>query len=182
MIAAFSLVQIEMYFEKSSRSFHKLTVLSLAIIFIAVSLPTMQSSIRRILTMTNQIVSYQSPFNQTTYENLVFINKYIKNNDLIIADIETSWKAPSFSGKVIAALNPQAFIADTPDRERAIEAFFNTGTDKAKRLNILQQYRPVFLLLDNQHIESANIKQELTDFIQVIEQNEKYRLFKIQLP
>lgn len=132
--------------------------------------------------MTNQLMNHQSPFNKTTFGNLVFIDKYVKNDDLVIADIDTGWMVPSFGGKVIAALHPQAFITGMPEREQAIAAFFNSPLNEAQRLQILRQYQPVFLLLDMQNPRSATIQKELSEFIQLIEQNEKYRLFKIQLP
>jgi hypothetical protein len=181
VLTAFGLIQLEAFFEKSYRSLHSLFVYSLALILFAVSLPTMQTSLRRVLTITNQLINHQNPFNKTTFGNLVFINQYVTSNDLVIADIETSWMAPSFGGKVIGALHPQAFVVDMPARNQAITAFFNSQLNKAQRLEILRQYQPKFLILDIQNPHSSTIQEELSEFIQIIDQNVKYRLFSIRL-
>ena len=182
VLTAFGLIQLEVFFEKSYRSLHCLFVCSLALVLFAVSLPTMQTSLRKILTIANQLKNHQSPFNKTTFGNLVFINQHVTSNDLVIADIETSWMAPSFGGKVIGAMHPQAFVADMPERNQAITEFFNSQLNKAQRLEILRQYQPKFLILDIQNPHSAAIQEELSEFIQLIEQNAKYRLFSVRLP
>lgn len=144
------------------------------------SLTWLPSTLTRMLTIVNQASKHQSINNQITYKNLLFISKYLKHNDLVLSDIETSWLIPTFGGKVIAALHPQAFIPDLLTRQKNIEVFFHSDTGKDQRLSILRQYHPDFLVLDQQLINASLIEAELADFVEFVDGNNQYKLYKIR--
>ena len=140
----------------------------------------LHSASTRMLTIVKQISLQQSFSNQITFKNLLFISKYVHGNDLVLSDLETSWLIPTFGGKIIATLHPQAFIPDLLTRQRDLETFFDAGTNKDERLDILRQYHPKFLLLDQKHPLSTFIANELANYIELIDENAQYKLFKVR--
>ena len=145
-----------------------------------ISLSWLPSTFTRMLTIVNHASKHLDVSNQITYKNLLFISNYLRNNDLVLSDIETSWLIPTFGGRVVAALHPQAFIPDLLTRQSDIDVFYQVDTSKDQRLKILERYRPRYLLLDQKLSQSNLIEHELTDFIELIDQNDQYKLYKIE--
>ncbi len=158
------------------KSYH---VLLISILFI-LSMSWLPFATTRLLTLVNQIYKNTFFVNQNTYKNLVFLNRYISSDQLVLSDINTSWLVPSFGGKVIAALHPQAFVDDFFDRQTDINIFFDSHSTIEQRINIIRKYKPHFLLLDLQNEVSSIIENDFKHLIELLDSNERFRLFKFQ--
>lgn len=152
----------------------------LVIFLLLFSFSWLPASITRFLTISHQVSNNQKIINETTYKNITFIKKHLKSDSLILADIDTSWIVPTFAGKVIAALHSQAFVDDMFEREYDLNVFFNVETKLQKRLDFLFKYKPTFLLLDLTNPQSSAIEDNLSRYLELIDENIQYRLFKIQ--
>lgn len=104
----------------------------------------------RSLTALNSVRIGRQVSNQQMYANLTFLPRFVKPGDVVLSDIETSWLVPTFSGKVIAGLHAQAFVADHDMRVRDLIRFFDPQSDSVDRHAIIETYHPGFLLLDKQ--------------------------------
>ncbi len=104
----------------------------------------------RSLTVVNSLRIGRQVSNQQMYAHLTFLPRFVKPGDVVLSDIETSWLVPTFSGKVIAGLHAQAFVADHESRMKDLTRFFDPQTDARDRHAIIEAYHPAFLLLDKQ--------------------------------
>jgi hypothetical protein len=102
----------------------------------------------RSLTVANNLVSGRQLSIQLLYGNLGFITRFLKQNDVVLSDIQTSWMIPSFGGKVVAALHPLPFVPDHATRTEDLIRFFNTESTDTERTRIQQKYQPKFLVLN----------------------------------
>lgn len=179
--AAIGLAQFESNIEKSNRLFCNIYRTLLIIILLTLTLISITPIANRLITITHQVIKHQVINNQVTYKNIVFIKNYVHSDQLVLSDTQTSWIIPTFGGKVIAALHPQAFVSDSTNRQHDIDLFFNLKTTKDQRIEILNKYHPKFLLLDLNHPSSALIEKNLSEFINPLAGNTQYRLFSIQI-
>jgi len=51
------------------------------------------------ITILSQIYKSENVVNKSTYNNLVFISKYVFSGQLMLSDINARWLVTSFSGK-----------------------------------------------------------------------------------
>jgi hypothetical protein len=86
---------------------------------------------------------------------LFFIKRYVKSGELVICNPVFSRYVPGLGGK--AAFNPYAdyWIPDNTDRLTEVQLFFGTG-DSVMRKNILEKYRPSFLLFSSAEKQRMN--------------------------
>lgn len=105
----------------------------------------------RAMTVARSILIDRPISNQQSYKDLLFLKKFVDDNDLILADIKTSWLIPTISGKVIAAQHPQAFIEDYESRVKDLNSFFMESTTQSQRMAFLIKYKPDYLLLDKKN-------------------------------
>ena len=180
VIAANGLTRFEFGLQKTYINTIKIYHLLLIYALLALSLNWLPSTVTRLLTIGNQISKNKSFVNQISYKNLVFIKNFINPDQLVLADIETSWLVPTFGGKVIAALHPQAFVPDTFDRQRDLNMFFSTDTNKEQRIEMIHKYRPQFLLLDLSKPTTSQIERDLHQFIEPINSNDQYLLLRLR--
>jgi len=178
VLAAVGIAQFEMKIEMTCLVVCRLYRILLLSLLVALSGTWLPYVATRVLTIVNQLSKNNNFINQVTYKNLVFINKLVSPDQLVIADLETSWMIPTFSGRVIAALHPQAFVNDINERNNDVVAFFNIETKKQERIDIINKYRPQFLLLDLNKTTSSQIQSDLSQLIEPLYTNEQYRLFR----
>lgn len=176
--AACVLAQLESNFEKTHLIASNIYRSLLFIFLVVCSFAWLPSSSSRLLTIANQIRKHHSFINKVTYKNLIFIKDHIASNQLVLSDLQTSWLIPTFNGKVIAALHPQAFIPDALVRQQDINIFFNENTTNDERMVIINKYHPEFLLLNVNNPSSYLIERNLSEFIELLDSNDQYRLFK----
>jgi hypothetical protein len=146
-------------------------------------LPLMSQTIPRALTIANSIALGRPIANQQSYKYLVFLEDAIKPNSLVLSDIETSWKIPTFNGKVIAALHAQAFVPDDNDRRSDVANFFDRRASADTRLAIIERYKPEYLLLDKR---AQYDWSQLSDAYSgasnegLVYENEQYQLIRLK--
>lgn len=181
ILAAGGISQLELNLEKTCSMACKLYRILLIVTLLSLSLYWVPYVATRLLTIANQIIKNNSFINQVSYKNLVFIKNFVTSDQLVLADLDTSWMIPTFGGKVIAALHPQAFIVDIFDRQNDVDSFFSVDANKESRLKVINKYRPQFLLLDLTKPVSKIIENELSEFLVQINSNDQYRLFEVLL-
>ena len=156
--------------------------LVLALILIGFSLPWLYATSMRAMTVVNSIWIGRPVSNQQSYKNLLFLQNYVKRDDLVLTDIKTSWLVPTIAGKVLAAQHPQAFIVDHQKRAEDLALIFNQNTQIEQRNLLIKKYQPRFILLDKNNkplsklIEDSMINNRMG---KLIYENEQYLLFQV---
>ncbi len=173
------IAHLECIISKSYSGFIRTYQMLLIVTLFFLSLSWLPSSTTRLLTLAHQFSKNNIFDNQHTYKHLVFIQRFVKSDQLVLSDMNTSWKVPTFGGKVIASLHPQAFILDTFERQQDIDIFFNAQTNKDQRLKLISKYKPHFLLLDLHNASTNFIENDLSQLIELIDSNEQYRLYRL---
>jgi hypothetical protein len=72
----------------------------------------------------------------------------VPRTSVTMASERAGWPLPTYGGRIVAALHPQAFIADLAQRERDVATFFNPATAKAARRRLLCRYGAGYILVD----------------------------------
>jgi hypothetical protein len=145
--------QVIVNYEKLTKFKHEFFYYSIQFIFLLILLATnfswIKESAQRSLTVLNSIRLERAIFNQTTFAEYTFLTNYAKPNDLIIADLTSSWIIPAFSGKVIATLLPDPMLKDGEERTNDMVKFFDYNANNERRCEIIRKYNPEFLFLLN---------------------------------
>ena len=149
------------------------------------SMPWLIATSTRALTVANSIRLGRPISNQHSYKDLLFLEKQVGANSVVLSDINTSWIVPSIRGKVVGALHPQAFVPDQKQRFDDVNTFFDAASNFEQQLAIAKKYRASFLLLNKQR--TPHYQTLLQDFTtegrgQVTHTSDKYILIKLSLP
>lgn len=152
------------------------------IFFAYVSMPTIKDSISRFLTLANSIRINRQILSEITYKDLSLISQHVYKDRIVLTDLETSGKIPSFGGKVVASPHPLAFIKDDNDRRAAVEMFFSSEATATQRHKILKDYMPDFLLINKQAPEdySSAFHFVLDSGATLILETSRYSLFEMR--
>jgi hypothetical protein len=108
------------------------------------------------------------------------LGNYLKEGDVVLSDLYTSWSVPVYTGaKIIALYHTSPHIHDNQERIQAIETFFNSATSSAARKRILEHYGVTHILLNFQ-IAGKNIEPALKEAgFEVIVHNDMFCLFAV---
>jgi len=108
------------------------------------------------------------------------LGSYLKEGDVVLSDLYTSWSVPVYTGaKIIALYHTSPHIHDNQERIQAIETFFNSATSSAARKRILEHYGVTHILLNFQ-IAGKNIEPALKEAgFEVIVHNDMFCLFAV---
>jgi len=148
---AFSImiVKYELKIRNFNNNIYSFIQLSFLIILIFLNASWIKESTHRALTIANSIRIGRPVFNETTFSDYTFLKQYTGHNDLIMADLNSSWIIPAFSGKVIATMLPAALVKDVESRTNDMVNFYHFNAPIDRRCNIMNIYKPKFLFLIN---------------------------------
>jgi len=102
----------------------------------------------------------------------------IDENALVMTDVETGFTLPAFTGKVVAPLRGDVFLADRRERNRAVRTFFAPNTPDDIREMILNRYKVTHILIAEKGL-SPDILSYIMRIAQEIDVDTTDRLFKI---
>ena len=86
------------------------------------------------------------------YEKLAFLENYVQPESVILSDSLSNNLIPVFNGKVIGTTRPLYWVENLPKRRSDVYTFFLKETPDSVRQQILQLYRPNYVLLDHTFI------------------------------
>jgi hypothetical protein len=120
-------------------------------------------------------ISYLSP-NRMQRE----LARYLKEGDIVLSDLYTSWSVPVYTGaKIIALYHSAPHVRDNRERVKALEIFFNAATSPEERQTILKRYGVTHILL-NYQIAGKKIEPALQKAgFDVIAHNDMFCLFSV---
>jgi hypothetical protein len=119
-------------------------------------------STSRLLTIANSLYLGRPVASQISYRDLVFLKDHVQQDDIVLADIESSWILPSLAGKAVATKHPLAFVPDWFLRKGDMIDFFDPKTTAQARAAILKKYQPKYLLIKK--IDGIPWKEILAQF------------------
>lgn len=146
---AIFIIKQELTLKKFNQDIYLFTQLIFIIILVIFNASWIKESTQRTLTIANSFRIGRPIFNEITFSDYTFLKQYIGQNDLIIADLNSSWIIPAFSGKVIATMLPAPLVKDVISRTNDMVSFFNLNTSAETRCRIINVYKPKFLFLIN---------------------------------
>jgi hypothetical protein len=79
----------------------------------------------------------------TDYEALF---RGTRRDDVTLALPEDGWGIPTYGGKIVAPLKPQAFVKDLTRRTADVKRFFRAGTSAQERRSIIDRYHATYVL------------------------------------
>ena len=126
-------------------------------------------------TQSHLLLNYTSP-NQMQRD----LARYLRDGDVVLSDIYTSWSIPVFTGaKIIALYHTPPHVRDNQERINALEMFYNPTTTNEERWGILKHYRVTHILLNFQ-IAGKDIEPAIKEMgCSVITQNNTLCLFSV---
>ena len=176
------IIKYETKLKYFNRNIYFLFQLSFLILLVILNASWFKDSTQRALSIANSIRIGRPVFNEISFSNYSFLKHHIGQNDLIIADLNSSWIIPAFSGKVIATMLPAALVKDVETRTNDMVTFFNSHTSAEIRCNIILKYKPKFLFLLNPpdpNFESLNNQFGPNNSGIIIYKNLKFTLIEI---
>lgn len=139
----------ELKLKNFNRNIYLLTQLIFIILLVIFNASWLKESTQRALTIANSIRIGRPIFNEITFSEYTFLKRYTGHDDLIIADLNSSWIIPAFSGKVIATMLPAPLVKDVVSRTNDMVSFFDLNASDEMRCKIIKLYKPKFLFLIN---------------------------------
>ena len=122
------------------------TVLVCLLVFF--SFEAINTASTRLLSAANSVRLGRAVFSEALYKDYNFIPAYVPAGSTVFANLEVSWRLPSFDTKIVAAKHPLAFVPDAEQRRQDVALFFAEGTTSAARLALLTKYRADYVLID----------------------------------
>ena len=107
----------------------------------------LHQSMTRLLTIGNSIYLGRPIASQISYRDLMFLKDYLQHDDVVLADIESSWILPTLAGKAVATKHPLAFVPDWYLRKEDVIDFFGAKTPAQTRAALVKKYQPQYLLI-----------------------------------
>ncbi|MGD0118366.1 MAG: hypothetical protein ABSD30_09890 [Candidatus Binatus sp.] len=74
--------------------------------------------------------------------------------DVVLSDIQTSWRIPSTRGRVLAALHYELFVPDQPQRTIDLNNFFSSDNE-AERDAVIRKYGVAWIVLNRNRLGDA---------------------------
>lgn len=134
---------------------------------------TLNTQNKKVITVALDGIRGQKNHNNSS---TLFLAEYTQQYDVILSDLETSWKIPTYGGKVIASKHPAHWVDDHDKRRVDLQQFFSNDTKVNEKSEIIERYRVNYILIDTKkirHYESFYI------FGDTIYENKKFILIKI---
>jgi hypothetical protein len=100
------------------------------------------------LTVANSIYLGRPISSQIGYKYLIFLKDYVGHDDVVLADIASSWILPTIAGKAAATTHPLALVPEWWNRKMAVIEVFEPNTSADRRTEILRQFNPQYLLIN----------------------------------
>ncbi len=109
------------------------------------------------------------------HEEFERLGRHVEQYDVILSDIDTSWKIPAFAGKVLAASNGLAFIEDHGTRGFDQKTFFSKGISPEVKFSILKKYQVDYIFINK--ISTAEL-QTYFNFGNLVYETKNFLLIK----
>jgi hypothetical protein len=108
------------------------------------------------------------------------MKKYLREGDVVLSDLYSSWSIPVYTGaKIIALFHTPPHVDDNVERIRAVETFYDSATTCEERRAILERYGVTHVLLNFQ-ITGKDIEPRLQEMgFPVSARGESFCLFSV---
>jgi hypothetical protein len=112
------------------------------------------------------------------YERYRFLEVYVKENEVVLADSQSGWFIPAFAGRVVAWDHPLYFISDEAERLSARDEFFKAGASDSLRARIIRRYYVNYILIDKKKKENEILVGKIASYGSVIFQSADFILVR----
>ncbi|MFC1565419.1 hypothetical protein ACFL4B_00555 [Candidatus Neomarinimicrobiota bacterium] len=112
------------------------------------------------------------------YSGYNILKNNVKQYDVILSDLSTSWIIPTFGGKVIASQHPAHWIDDHNVRRQDLERFFSKEIKYSDKIAIIHHYQADYIFINRNMVENY---QSYYDFGNIVSEDKNFILIKIEL-
>lgn len=111
------------------------------------------------------------------------LKNHLRDGDVVLSDIYSSWSIPVYTGaKIIALFHTSPHVDDNLERIKAVETFYDPETTNESRKAILEEYQITHLLL-NFLITGRDLEPLLKEMdFPVVARSKDFCLFSISQP
>ena len=113
-----------------------------------------------------------------SYKDYEVLGRYVDQYAVVLSDINTSWKIPTFAGKTIASKHPVAYVDDHNIRRNDQKKFFSNEAKDREKQSILDRYRVNYIFINKKRTGVAN---DYIRFGDLIYENTNFLLIKTSL-
>jgi hypothetical protein len=92
--------------------------------------------------------------------NLATLLRPVGENDVVLADGQTSWLVPSAAGKIVSAIHYELFVPNQMQRELDVLHFF-TSDDERQREDCIRRYHVRWILLNPLYVPEPRFTELL---------------------
>ncbi len=113
-------------------------------------------------------------YNYIDYE---ILGRNVKQYDVILSDLRTSWMIPTFGGKIIASQHPAHWIDDHAKRKLDLERFFSKEIKPSEKISIIDDYKVDYIFINRKVIKET---QTYYNFGKLVYESKNFILIKTQ--
>jgi hypothetical protein len=125
-------------------------------------------------------MAYVTITRNSTFSEYLFLNNYVSQYNVVLSDLDSSWREPSFGGKVVAVKHPLAFVKDQVKRISDVNEFFAKKTSKKDRLDIISKYNVDFVLLNKNDMHDWRaIEKSLLPHVKLVYESNSFLLLSV---
>lgn len=168
----------------SNQTVKKIVPVAIFTLFLCGTIGKFNSAASRFLTVLNSVYLNRVILNQYTFSQYSFLTKTIQPDDVVLANVRSSWIIPSFGAKVITLALPHAFVVDHEDRIRNVNSFYSEKTTSETRKLIIKKYQPKYVFINKTQDKNwLEIGEELlnSEVGKLIYEDETVALYEIDL-
>lgn len=111
------------------------------------------------------------------------LKKYLREGDVVLSDIYSSWSIPVYTGaRIIALFHTPPHVNDNLERVKAVETFYDGSTTSEERNKIVKKYGVTHILL-NFYIAGKGLESVLEEMgFSVITRGTSFCLYSVPAP
>lgn len=99
------------------------------------------------------------------YNDYEILGRNVKQYDVILSDLRTSWMIPTFGGKIIASQHIAYWINNHAKRKHDIERFFSNDVKLSEKISIIDRYKVDYIFINRNVIEETHTYYNFGDFV-----------------
>ena len=99
------------------------------------------------------------------YYDYNILKNNVKQYDVILSDLGTSWMIPTFGGKIIASKHPAHWLDDHQKRRDDINRFFSKDVLHSEKIMIIDNYQVDYIFINRNIVKDFQLYFGFGDII-----------------
>ena len=110
-----------------------------------------------------------------------FVPRYVGEDDVVLADLNVGRYLPALAGKVVAFIDPEAFVPDHDTRRMAVHRFFLGDISTDERRTLVDTYHAAWVVIDlKSNSLTAAVLTSIEQLGSVVHDDGRIRVFRLK--